>query len=176
MIGLALALALLQPPAARPPLVVAPQQGEFSLRALPLDRALGLFRAICVDSRFDGAAVERAVLAAGLGYARQPADRPGEMLWTSPYGEVYFRGSSAMRDGRRMQDCDLRFAIPERLERRRLAARIGRVLAPGRRREDVDLMSIWTVGRNRLQVGGFSPDDSRLIDLNWRHIGQGRGH
>jgi hypothetical protein len=176
MIGLALLLALLQPPAALPPLVVPPVEGQFSLRAMPLDRALGLFRAICMDSRFDGAAVERAVLAAGLDYTRQPVEQPGEMLWTSPYGEVYFRGSGAMRDGRPMQDCDLRFAIPERLERRQLAARIGRALAPGRQRVDVDLMSIWAMGRNRLQLGGFSPDDSRLIDLNWRHIGPERGH
>ena len=168
-----------QPPAKLPPVVVPPQQGHFSFRTLPLDRALALFRTICMDSRFDGEAIERAVLAAGLDYARQTVEQPGEMLWTSRYGEVYFRGRGAMRDGRPMQDCDLRFAIPERLERRRLAGKIGRVLAPGRRRVDVDLVSIWEMGGNsghRLQVGRFSPDDTRLIDLNWRHIDSDREH
>jgi hypothetical protein len=162
-----------QPPAALPPLFVPPLERNYSLRAMPLDRALALFRTICMDSRFDGAAIERAVLAAGLDYARQSVEQPGEMFWTSRYGEVYFRGRSAMRDGRPMQDCDLRFAIPVRMESVELAERIGRTLAPGRRRVDVDLVSIWDMGGNfteRLQVAGFSPDDTRMIALNRRRI------
>lgn len=168
-----------QPPAALPPLHVAPERGHFNYRPLPLDRALALFRTICMDSHFDGEAVERAVLAAGLGYTRQIAEQPGEMLWTSRYGEVYFRGEGVMRDGRPMQDCDLRFAIPDRMARRRLIARIGRALAPGRRRVEADSVSIWNLGGNfadRLQYARFAPGETRLIDLNRRHIYPGQEH
>ena len=157
---------------------VPPVPGPVTLTALPLDRAFALFRTLCMDTFPDPEAVERAVLAAGLEFAPQHLDAAGERLWVSRYGEVYFRGAGAMVDGRPMQDCDLRFAMPHSMPRGELVERIGQALAPGRRRVDVDLTATWDLGGNFADRLQYFPaaQDIRYFSLNRRHIYMGPNH
>jgi hypothetical protein len=160
-----------------PPPTVAPELGRFTYSAMSLEEGVAQFRAICLEPLLDSQAIERAVLASGLGYARDDSVAAGEWLWKSRYGSVYFRSNSAMTDGRRMQDCNVRFIIPRRFSQRELANRVGRLLAPGRPRTDVELSSIWDLGGNytdRIEMDGWAPFDSRAISLNRRHIYPGR--
>jgi hypothetical protein len=166
------------PPPPPPAAIIEPLQGPITLTAMPLDRAFALFRTLCMDPFPDPAAVERAVLAAGLGFTPGHRDNPGERLWDSPHGTVFFRGASAMADGRPMQDCDLRFLMPDPLTRAELVERIGQALAPGRPRRNVDTIAIWDLGGNfadRLQYFPASPD-IRYFSLNRRHIDTGPSH
>jgi hypothetical protein len=174
-----LLLAMLQaPPAASgQPLTVPPVTGTFRYSTLSLEDGIARFRSICLEPLLDPVAIERAVLASGLAFERSNEVPAGEWLWESRYGSVYFRSDSAMTDGRPMQDCNIRFVIPQRLAQRALADRIGRMLAPGRPRLDVDLDSIWNLGgdyADRIELGGWVPGDSRFISLNRRHIYPGQ--
>jgi hypothetical protein len=156
-----------------PAQTVPPERGTFRYMPLSLEAGVEKFRAICLEPLLDPEALERAVLASGLEFSRDTSVAAGEWLWTSRYGEVYFRSNSAMADGRPMQDCDVRFVIRERLTHRRLADRVGRLLAPGRARIDADLRTAWDLGGNfadRIELAGFAPGDTRFVDLNRRHI------
>ncbi len=168
-----LATALLAQAAALPPGEVPPEAGPFTYTTLSLEQAVAKFRDICLNPLLDHQAIEQAVLASGLGFTRDTDTGVGEWHWTSRYGTVYFRSNSAMTDGRPMQDCDVRFVIPRRLPQRELTERIGRLLAPGRPRVDVELVSIWDLGgsfSDRIEMAGWVPGDSRAISLNRRHI------
>ena len=171
--SLAFLLALAAVAQTGPPQTVPPETGRFTYASLSLEEGVAKFRAICLEPLLDHEAIERAVLASGLGYTRDESVGAGEWLWTSRYGEVYFRPNGAMTDGRPMQDCDVRFVLPRRLPQRALAERIGRLLAPGRSRVDTELGPIWDLGGNysdRLALYGWAPADDRFISLNRRHI------
>ena len=160
-----------------PPETVAPEIGPFTYTTTSLEDGVARFRAICLEPLLDGEAIERAVLASGLGFARDDSVAQGEWLWKSRYGSVYFRSNSVMTDGRPMQDCNVRFIIPRRLPQPELADRVGRLLAPGRPRTDVELSSIWDLGGNyadRIEMDGWVPHEPRAISLNRRHIYPGR--
>jgi hypothetical protein len=156
----------------------APAMTTVRLMPLPLERAFALFRVLCMDTFPDAQAVEGAVLAADLGFTPDRAAAPGERLWVSPYGTVNFIEVGVMSDGRPRQECDLRFVMPQRLARRALVKRIGRALAPGRRRVDVGGTATWDLGSNfadRLQYFPASRD-IRYFSLNRRHIYTGSHH
>lgn len=159
-------------PAAPRPVVVPMILTPLRIETLSLDRAFALFRAMCMDSFPDGDAVARAVLAAGLGFVREESAVAGERIWTSRYGEVIFHANRAMADGRPMEECDFRFAIPDALERDELVGRIGQALARGSRRFDADGTAIWDLGRNFADRLNYFPasSDLRYFSLNRRRI------
>ena len=167
MIAVALLLALEPAPPGG-----VPTLGPISIETLPPERAFQLFRTMCMDTFPDGDLVERAVLEAGLGFVREPTSVPGERIWTSRHGKVIFHANRAMEDGRPMEECDFRFAIPDRLGRDALVAEIERALAPGRRRFEADGVAIWDLGGNFADRLNYFPaaEDTRYFSLNRRRI------
>ena len=168
----ALALACLATAAAaRPPAPAPARPGAvpyLQFSPMPLERALALFRALCMRAFPDGGALERAARAIDPEIGRSESGLPSRYYWHSgrsfdlTYDLYGFRPDAAWGRGR--GTCELTVTVAGRLGSAALAARISARLA-GRRRPAVSGgAAIWDLAgndRDRLEYQ-FSAPERRL--------------
>lgn len=186
MIAAALLLALLQP-------IDSLEDNPFSdrqpvqLSPIPIERALGAFRDICMTGFPDPAAFDSAAAASGLELVRREEPQRGAQEWSSRFGHVVLRhapsrASAERRDRREgraprarwLVRCDFWLAVDERLETPALLAAIGGQLAGGRAPVEQIIGAAWDLpaeaeGSLRL-VYLPSDDNPRLFTLSMQRL------
>ena len=147
--------------AASPVVISRPQ--KITIKAIPLEEAVGLFRAVCPAAYPDSAAFDRAVEGLNLGFEMIEEGPPGPRVWKE--GERYFILDAAPGE----QGCSFRVAIEEQFSRDDLIGRLGEALAPGRPLTDRDFFAYWDLGENGCRIEYLpASEDLRLFTIMLR--------
>lgn len=180
-------LALLQPaePADETPFS---ERQPVRLAPLPVERALGAFRDVCMAGFPDPAAFDAAAAASGLDLVRIEEPQNGAQEWSSHHGHFVLRQapdrSAAERRDRRegraararwVVRCDFWTAVEERLETPELLAAISQRLAGAREPAEQIFGASWDLGT--AEGGGSlrlvylpADDDPRLFTLSLQRL------
>jgi hypothetical protein len=146
--------------------IEAPRPASFPVHAVPMSRALEIFRTVCMDTLPDQHAFNRAVAGAGLGFVREKPFEGADFAWGD--GQLYFAFARRRRpDGGVESFCRFRVAVKEKFSEKERMDAIGSALAPGLDRREVVGLVFWEMGgqpATTLQLLPASPD-TRLFDL-----------
>ncbi|MBX3561105.1 MAG: hypothetical protein KF780_04760 [Sphingomonas sp.] len=130
---------------------------------MPLDNALELFRAACIETFPDPSAFDHAVETLDMGFERSTDVAPGTRQWRE--GERYFTLETA--SGR--QGCSFRVAVTERFSRPELIMRIGTAVAPDQAVTDRTFFAYWDLGQTGCRIEYLpASEDSRVFTLMLR--------
>jgi hypothetical protein len=162
------------------------------LAPLPVARAPGAFRDICMAGFPDAAAFDRAAAASDLGFVRSERAERDSPEWSSRHGRIVLHGAEqrsreARRERRRgepgggarrgprlrwLARCDFWMAIEERLDEAAVVRAIGAQLAPDVRPREEILGVSWLLESPRqdavlkLVFLPSTDDDPRLFTLS----------
>ena len=158
------------------------------LEPVPVARALGAFRDVCMAGFPDPAAFNAAAAASDLGFTRTPDTGDRTQEWSSRHGQIVLRQARnpervSRRDRREgharrerwRERCDYWVAIEERMPPEQLVAAIGAALAPQTRAVEEIISWSWTLpssqpGTTHRLVYLPSNDDPRLFTLSLQSI------
>ena len=166
-----------------------PNASRVRLAPLPVARALGAFRDICMTPFPDPAAFDRAAAASELGFVRSERAERDSPEWSSRHGQIVLHGAErrsveSRRERRRqgpgargprlrwLARCDFWLAVEERLDERALIAAIGDRLAPNVQPREEILGVSWLLDSPRhdavlkLVYLPSTEDDPRLFTLS----------